>query len=438
MTNGFSTLPSELVGKISDYCDSTTKRALLMVNCRLKSAVLGSVRSIRVFRSLIEDEKTPEDILIKVILRFPKLEKIIFGPPKNWWNKEGAFKDQDAVYLNSLMAHFQCDYFSLRRIKKIVFFEIKGSKELNALFLSTLVHENLENIRIRNSRIDSVLHGSEIQPVIDNSPYLKTFVLDPCNVYKEVELSFLKKFFLTKVKLLTWVGSPSTIRSLGNCRRLKTLTLDTMHNLKSVLLEDHQWDLHHLKLKGETQIDTDDELDKLTRNFPNLESLSLNLFNVSNTGMQKLGQNCSKLKILEFVNHHLTDSGLDQLTRLLPQIEIFNFGDHQNITEIGIAALAQNCSNLKAFRIAFYKSLDRTAINALINSCPHLKVVSFVCGPLNLDDMYHLVKMSQKIRFVEILHTRIDYYKLGSFYDKSPQIKKIPSGISSLKKLLKL
>ncbi len=85
MNKLFNFLPNEIIAGIIDNADSKTKRALSMLDHRINAVVLDTVRSIRVFpRSCFPFDShpsdIPQDILVKVISRYTKLEEIIFGP----------------------------------------------------------------------------------------------------------------------------------------------------------------------------------------------------------------------------------------------------------------------------------------------------------------------------------------------------------------------
>lgn len=448
MTNLLSITPNELIAKISEY---DTKRELSMVDRRANAVVLDTVRCIRIFPPRCFSSKShpsniPEDILVRVIRRYPNLEKIIFGPP-NQWSGSGEFGAKEVPYLKSLISYLESglEKYPLGAVKKIQcreitqdklgdFDEVKA-KELNSLFLSSIGNNGLEKVSIKAYHMGSILTGTEIQPVLKNSPNLKTFIFDGFQSDQTVSLSFANQPQLSKVKLLNWKGPASTIESLRTCKELEELVIHyrayTSNEIKAILAGDRPWNLKRLELKGVAP-QNDVELDAITKKLPNLECLSIGLSGISDEGMEMLGRNCPNLKILQFNNEILTNSGLDRLTQHLPHLEIISFDKAYNITEDGIAAIARNCKNLRFIRVVHYKKIEKSGIDALIKNCQDLKVVGFSNGgPISLEGMYQLVEQTPNLRYVELYS---DIQEIKEFYQRFPQISKIPY-TSSIKEL---
>ena len=206
MVNLLSLLPNELIAKISAYADSKTKRELSMVDRRTHAVVLAAVRCIRVFPAGRFSHQnypsdTPEDILVRVICRYPTLKRITFGPPKNHGGSD-EFGAKEVPYLKSLISYLESDpeKHPLNSVKKINYREISydwygdfgedQAKELNNRFLGAIGHQGLKNIRVAANHTRSILTGTEIQPVLINSPNLTTFVFDGFQSDQTVSLSF--------------------------------------------------------------------------------------------------------------------------------------------------------------------------------------------------------------------------------------------------------
>lgn len=455
MVNLLSLLPNELIAIISEYADSNTKRALSMVDRRTHEVVLDAVRCIRVsppslFSYQSHSSDIPEDILVRVIRRYPTLKKIIFGPRKNSCGS-GEFGPNEVPYLKSLISYLEShpETHPLSSVKKIDCTEITNvvfgdfdkakTKELNSYFLSAIGHKGLEKVKVKAYHIGSVLTGTEIQPVLTNSPNLKTFVFDGFQSNRTVSLSFASQPQLSKVKLLNWEGHASTIESLRHCKELEELVIDyraySSDEIKAILFGEHPWNLKRLELKRIAPRN-DAELDALTRKLPNLECLGIDLQGISDDGMELLGRNCPKLKTLKFSNKDVTDSGLDRLTQHLPHLEIISFNMAYNITEDGIAAIARNCNNLQFIQVIHYKKIEKAGIDALVVNCPKLKVVGFSHGgPVSLEGMHYMAEQMPTLRYVELYLMRdVQEGQIQEFYQKFPLVRKIPY-TSSVKKL---
>jgi hypothetical protein len=456
MVNLFDLLPNELIAKISDYADSKTKRVLSLLDRRINAIVLDAVKCIRVFPPYCSSygshpSDIPQDILVKVIGRYPKLEQIILGPPKHR-NGIGEFGVKELPYIQSLISHLESDSGKnqLSSVKRIQYREItqdwlrgldkEKAKELNRVLLNSLGHRGLENVRIKAYHNGSILTETEIQPILNKSPDLKTFIFDGLQSSQTVSLSFANQTQLTKVKLLHWNGDASTVDSLKNCKELEELIINygeySSGKITAILSANHPWKLTHLELKGVDRLN-DAELDAITKNLPSLECLNITLKGITDEGMELLGRNCPNLKALKFSNESLTNSGLDRLTQYLPHLETISFELAYNITEDGIAAIAKNCKNLRLIQVIHYDKIEKSGIDALSANCQDLKVVNFSHGgSISLDGLYQLVAQKPELQYVELNNVRdIEEEKIVEFYQAFPQfIKKIPY-ISSVKKL---
>ena len=450
MTHFLRLLPNELFITISNYFDSTTKRRLSMIDRRTHEIVLDTVRSIRVSPPrLFSPHGYAEDILVKVIRRYPKLEKIIFGLTKNWTGS-GEFVAKQERYLRSLISYLESNAkkHPLNSVKKIQFSELthnnfatfnkKKAKELNSLFLRSIGHPGLEHITISPFHTASVLTGNEIQPVLENSPNLKTFVFDGFESNQTITLSFANQPLLSKVKLLNWKGAVSTIESLKSCKNLEKLVIDytasPSDEIKAILLGDHPWNLKDLVLKEVAALN-DTELDAMTKKLPNLESLSIELNGISDDGMERLGRNCPNLKVVQFSNEALTNFGLDRLTQHLPHLKVISFDTAYNITGEGIAAIGRNCKHLRCIQVVHYDTIEKSGMDALIANCQNLKVVEFSHGgPVSLEGMHALIEQIPNLRYIQLEEINgIQENQIKRFYRKFPQISKIPYHLNVLK-----
>ncbi len=134
MNDLMSLMPNELIVKISYYAESNAKKALLIVDKRTNEVVSAVLKCIRICPrsyTLFDSHPAdiPKDILVKVISRHPKLEKIIFGPKKNWGGSD-EFGTKEAPYLESFISYIS--YMKgkhiqhpLSSVKKIQYMEIK-------------------------------------------------------------------------------------------------------------------------------------------------------------------------------------------------------------------------------------------------------------------------------------------------------------------------
>lgn len=451
MVDFLSLLPNELIVKISENVDSKAKRELSLVDRRTHEVVLNAVRDIRVFAHSWGSHSSdiPEDILVRVIHRYPTLERITFGHQNNWFNRE-TFGTKDAPFLLSLISCLENDpeKHLLSSVKRIEFREVVNNrfhgfndtkaKELNMRFLSAIGHKDLEKVRVKADCFRNIFTGTEIQPLLTNCSNLKTFVFDGFQSNQTFSLSFESQTQLSKVKLLDWKGSASTIGSLGHCEKLEELVVryseKCSDEIMGSLLGEHLWNLKRLELKGVSP-KNDAELDALTKKFPNLECLDIDLRRISDDGVELLGRNCPNLRTLQF-DRNLTNLGLDRLTRHLPHLETIVFSEAFNITEDGIAAVAQNCKNLRLIRVAHYKKIEKVGIDALIKNCPHLKAVEFSFGgPVSLEGMHYLVEQMPDLRYAGLYNMHgVEEGQIQEFYQKFPQVSHIPY-CSSLKKL---
>jgi len=376
--NSLPNLPAELIARIGDFVDSDTKRALSMINRRIRSVLLNAVKCVEVgpckdlvTKKLKKPSVASKDILVNVIKRYSRLETIVFGSPR--WCR-GEFGHKEFLHLTALIAHFQSDsgQSRLSSIKKIKFQEIKHTtftkderleaKRLNNTFLSSICHKGLESMTIKTRGMFSILSQDVIQQALEKAPNLKIFAFNGFQSAQRMNLSFAVQTKLLKAKFVGWLGTASTVTSLKACKQLKELVIvyrnwtDPDAEITGVLASDHPWNLKRLEL-GNLIVRNDAELDAITRRLPNLECLSINhLQKISDDGMKKIGHNCQKLKILKFGNQNLTNAGINRLTKHLSKLEMIDIDDAAYITNEGVASVARNCKKLQFIRFwAWFK-----------------------------------------------------------------------------------
>lgn len=442
MTVDINSMSNDLIRIICNYItDPQIKRHFGQTNRRISEVFYSIINSIRVFAPhsfLLKDYSAdiPKNILVKAISRYPNLQKIIFGPPKNGL-KQNGFEKKDLPYLIELASLEKPPLNKVKRIR----FEITGLEEaetFNSLF-SGSIENNLEKITIKTSDLGS-FSGLKIQSVLNNSPNLKRFVFDG-QAEKIVSLSFAHLPKLSKVKLLNWTGTSKTVGSLKNCKELKELVIHTDSFSHKISLGELSSNLRHLELKG-IAFESADELDLSTKGLRNLESLSVSMQNISDEGMQRLGKNCPNLKIFDFAIINLTNSGLNELTKKLPLLEMICIEKAGNITEEGIANLAKNCKNLKILRVLNYKKIEKTGIDALIENCQELRAVEFWWGgPIAFEDLSRLIENLPKLRYFKFLKAvkyKDEQIIINGLYNKFPHITdKIPAA-PTVKQLFRL
>lgn len=419
--NFFSTLPVEIIARISKFTKPNRRRALSGADRRIHTALLRTTRCIRIFSPRGERSPgIPDDILVKVISRYPKLNEINFGPRK-YWNRGGNFfpAPHDAPYLNSLISYLRGHPLSsVGKIKVSVM-------KINSLFLEALGHGGLKIVHINAHPLASLFFTErDIEPLLNRSPDLTTLVLKGVRLKEEVAaLSFASQRQLTKVKLLDWKGPSSTIKSLKSCERLKELVVESNVLIPQISLEEHPWDLNRLELKG---FDLDaDALDALTKKLPNLEWLKVKLQGCLET-LDFLGRNCPKLKILEFSHKKLTNSGLDELTRGFPYLEVINLTRAIRITEEGVASLARNCNHLRVLLIASERRIEKSGIDALAENCTKLQIVGFESGfSILFKDLWHLVASLPELRHITA-NCYIWPEQVMQFHQQFPGVSGIP------------
>ncbi len=456
--NLFHSLPSELLPKIGEYevKGVKIKESFALVDHRTHQAFLDAARCIRIsppfcFSHESHPSDIPEDILVHVIRRYRNLKKMTFGPPKNW--NGSNFTSKEAPYLQALISYLEShpDKHPLSSVKKIICREItyniaedftgEKAKALNKQFLCALSHPDLEKVSVKAHHAGSVLTGDEIQPVLTRSSHLKTFVFDGFQSSQTVSLSFANQSRLSKVKLLHWRGTASTIESLKECKDLEELVIDyeghSPREIIAAFLKKHPWNLKHLHL-NQVPLQSDQELATMLQQFPKLESLSIKFEHISDEGMEQLGRNCRHLKALQLTNENLTNSGLARLTQHLPHLKTIHLTRAYTITEEGLTALAQNCKDLRLVNMINYKRIGQSGIHALIENCPALKGVEFSFGgPLSFEAMEQLVEQCPQVRYVSLfsINGMRSESRIEDFYKKFSHVSKIPF-TSSAKKLL--
>jgi hypothetical protein len=457
VVNLLNLLPDVLAVKITEYIPPGEKKEFSVVDRRIYKVFLDSVRSLRLFSppptwtlNFVKQVHVPEDILVRAFSRYPKLREMTFGPSKNSCGGD-EFGISEAPYLRRLIAFLEESQGKrlLSSVKKIRYREIKQqsfeehslkeAKEINRLFLSSIGHIGLERVSIQ-AYDRGTLTGTEIQPLLNKSPHLKTFVFNGLKSDQIVSLSFANQTQLSKVKLLHWKGPSSTLESLRSCQGLEELVIVFYYRAMGYfLLEEHPWKLKRLELIGMT-VTNDAVLDALTKRLPYLEYLHLEFsvdHAISDEGMELLGRNCPRLKFLKFDNENLSNSGLDRLTQQLPHLEVLTLDQATNVTEEGIAAIARNCRYLRSLTVSDHQKIEKSGIDAL-RECRDLRALEFSDGdPISLEGLHQLVEQRPQLQYVNIEFSGNEEEQITEFYRTFPRIKKLPY-VSSLKKISKL
>lgn len=445
MTYSLSNTPNHILGNIYHFADSKTKRTLSKLDKRTYALVMNITKWIRVFPpdGWVNRGYSP-DILVEEISRYPNLEKITFGSDKKC-PALVEFQMREAHFLAALITHLNC-----RSIKNVAFRAISNDRQLgapgeeqakafNQKILNFLCHEGLEKIRVEANNRGSISIQNEMQTSLQKSPHLKSFVFDGFRSPLPVSLSFANHSQLSKVKLLHWRGSAATVGSLRECKQLEELVIECEEQSAStaiagIVKEADSWNLKRLELIGVSP-QNDAELNAMTQRFPHLECLNIDLYNVSDNGIEQIGINCPKLKILKFSNKNLTDIGLTKLVQRLPLLEVLCIKGHYEISDVGVVAIALNCPQLRVIQIHFLKSMGKSAFDALAKYCPNLKAINFGYGGISLEGLPRLVP---RLRYVQLYNVCSDVLAIErDFYGRYPHLNKFPIQ-PSLKKLSRM
>jgi hypothetical protein len=86
--------------------------------------------------------------------------------------------------------------------------------------------------------------------------------------------------------------------------------------IKELLSDSPSEKLNRLNIPG-IKIDSDTELEMITKVHPNLEHLNITLGSVTENGFKTIGENCPKLRSILFSYQDATDQGLDLLSSKL-------------------------------------------------------------------------------------------------------------------------
>lgn len=344
-----------------------------------------------------------ESILVDLIKRYPHIKKLSIG------RKNRGFESSEESYLRVLNVYLSI--FPLDHVKTLIFREIGGtgadeSKEINRQLMQALSHIKLESISIRLLNETSILTGSEIQPILEKSLNLKKFKLR-CysNDHPLIALTFAKQAHLISANFIEFCAPAETLESVKSCSKLKSLKLSNAHHsqhIKTLLSEKASEKLTRLSIPGIT-IESDIELNAITKTHPNLEHLNITLGPISDEGAAIIGSNCPKLRSILLNYQTATDKGLALLSSKLASLEELWMNKGFNITGTGVAAIAKNCSKLRRLKLYRIKALDKSGIEALIKHCKSLTHVEIGnTSPIALEDIRYLAKHLTSLKLFKL------------------------------------
>lgn len=397
-TNMWMGLPPEIFKLIHERANS---KSLSQTDKKLYALCARLTDSIHLCPPFLSGRAFVNDMLVRLITRYPNIKTLSFG----------EFGVNEEKQVQALIAYLK--NYPLNHLKILNFREIEGtspdeSKEINRTLLESLSHKNLKSITIQILYETSILTGLEIQPVLEKSTKLKKFKLK-CHSsdHPKIALSFAKQSELISANFIEFCEPMATLTSLKSCPKLKSLSLMNAHHskeIKELLSETPSKKLSRLSIPG-IKIDSDDELEAITKAHPNLEHLNITLGSVTDNGFKTIGMNCPKVRSILFSYPDATDKGLDLFSSNLSFLEVLWIGRGYKITGRGISALAQNCPQLRILKLFQINELDRTSIKALSHHCKNLTHLEIGYSDLiAIDDFRYLAKNLTALKKFNILN----------------------------------
>jgi len=418
------------------------------VNKVIREIGLSIVKSIRIsapYRDYLDsapltmpEDTMPEDIVMRLVKRYPNAEEIYF-----------RFEPDEEKYLRTFITYLTANHqqHPLSHIKKMRVGEVRQysysiGKEFNRLFLQALSHSDLESITINASTFGSTMTGEDVKPILENSPHLKEFTLKclTTGVDTLIDISFVKQSHLISAIFRAFRWPTKTIESLKACPALQTLVLETPHinenEVKQILINEHPWNLKRLGI-GTITINSDNELDAITKKLPGLERLHITLGDITEDGFENLGVNCPHLRTLKIIHKNITDNGIDRLTTRLPHLEMVDiyqgvdmvFDEAFNFTEASIISIARNCPRLRILRLVHVEGIQRPAIEALVQYCKELQALEISHeGPVDFEDLCYLATNMTTLVYFDITYIpNITEEQRQLFKTRFPHLRPVPT-----------
>lgn len=417
----FSNLPRDLFGLIYSSLPPEDKKKLSQVDKVIFEMALAMIHSIRLFSPYPDSNKeAPETTLVNLIKRYPNARTLTLGPKSSFPSTgcEG-FGESEEKHLRAMIAFFKAH--PEQPFRKIEIHEITNTwkktpdekAELHRSLIESLRLSMLNSIVIRVLSNHSVLNGDEIQPILGSGIKLKKFQLirdefialrSSYSTKMAISLSFQNQTSLISAKFHHLHIHLNTILSLIACTELETLVLNQCHfgnsDIKTLLTLPHPWKLKRLEIP-KIDILSDHELDAVTKQLPNLETLHITLKNVKEEGFKKLSENCPKLHTLKLCYQIAKDQEIQYLTTYFPNLEMLSF-EGGSITEKGIAFL-NNCSKLRILKIGNLKNLETLCIKTLPQALPQLEALEITHSELIIvKELPYLIENMPKLVYLQI------------------------------------
>ena len=126
---------------------------------------------------------------------------------------------------------------------------------------------------------------------------------------------------------------------------------------------------------------TDDDVVRVTREHPNLQSLNLRgCSNITDTSVSEVARRCSNLQTLNLAFcDRITDAALSEVARECSNLQSLNLMYCRNITDASVLEVARGCSNLQTLNLKACSNITDASVSEVARQCSNLQT-------LNLED----------------------------------------------------
>lgn len=304
----------------------------------------------------------------------------------------------------------------IRRCPNIIHLDLSNCRNITDATLRTLTQmlPNLETLNISRNRVESddLRYAGCISDIGIHA------IATNCKKLKNLNISIRKS---------SNEITPLGIRELvTNCKELQSLEMRHFDNSDNSWLDDIATiglKLIALDVSGCTGV-TNDKLNKILKDCPNLERLSVTSNQVSNAMFDNI-EHCLNLKHIHLESWNTNDQTLAILARICPKLESIDISNTREISKEGIASLAQftNLQVLKICRIAI-------PLEEIAKYCPNLRnLIAVGCREVTDAGLKTLGKACPKLQ-------EIDVSLAGHFYEGNvPRTNLTYEGIVAFEKL---
>jgi hypothetical protein len=411
-------LPLVLYNNIYKFCNKEEKEKLLSINRLFRLYSINNIKSILVSLPSSNNPNTSENVILKSINFYSCANTIIMNGLYTCGNIHAKFIKCIIASLNErnieppfILKKLKVDpnksvslHHFFNNIKKIKFKEIFGM--YGNQIIEALCHENLESLTL-NTKYTPYTEIIDVVPQLIFNKLLKLKKLKINCSGKDFSISLNQQTELMSVKFYNIKICNRTMFSLSACTKLETLIMELTDYdslfILNLIINNNNWKRMKRLEAPIGNIISNDDLEKLTKNYPNLECLYINVLNVHNFNI--LAHNCPNIISLKLnclgLSNNISDNDVHNIVKALPNLKILSLFNACAITGQSLTYISKYCINLKMLELTKCVNISMDSCKDLVYGCKYIKILRLTkCLNYNPEIYMYLINNLKELKYV--------------------------------------